>query len=179
MRCLPFLMLLACSGLGEFATSDGELYRGSVLGREDPLCETEPCSFIRRGFPAGLEIELDFDPGLSATRPGSMTSSETACGRFFSDDALLPITPMAHDELSLLEFPGARLQNYIFAVRPTEGPMENRDITAFLSLKDDGSVELRLLAGSGARACAPTDCDAFARGECDVFGVFPVEKEAR
>ncbi|MFK7999818.1 MAG: hypothetical protein AB8H86_09485 [Polyangiales bacterium] len=178
MRCLPLLLLLACSGLGEFATADDEIYRGAVLGAADPLCESEPCSIVRRGFPAGLQLELDFDPADSATRPGSITSSESACGRFFTGDPLLPVTPMAHDELSLFEFPGARLQNYIFAVRPTDGPMQNRDITAFLSLRDDGNIELRLLAGSGARACAPTDCDAFNRGDCDIFGVFLVEKEA-
>lgn len=175
MRCLPLLLLLACSGLGEFATAEGEIYRGSVLGAD---CESEPCSTVRRGFPASLQLELSFDPAASATRPGSITTSEGACGRFFSDDPLLPVTPLAHDELSLFEFPGARLQNYIFAVRPTDGPMQNRDVTAFLSLRDDGDIELRLLAGSGARACAPTDCDAFTRGDCDIFGVFRVEKEA-
>ncbi|MFT5358881.1 MAG: hypothetical protein ACI9KE_006122 [Polyangiales bacterium] len=175
MRCLPLLMLLACSGLGEFATAEDEIYRGTVLGREDP-------SFIRRGFPVGLELELSFDPGKSATLPGTITSNDDSiCGQFFQNDALLPITPMAHDALSLFEFPGARLQNYIFAVRPTDGPMQNRDIMAFLSLKDDGSIEVRLIAGSGGgiRDCMPTDCEAFARGECDVFGVFPAEKETR
>ena len=179
MRFLPLLMLFACSGLGEFATAEGEVYRGTVIGREDPLCENQPCSFIRRGFPAGLELELDFDPGESAVAPGSITSNESACGRFFLDDPLLPIAPMAHDELSLFEFPGARLQNYMFAVRPTDGPMQNRDLMAFISLKDDGNMEVRLVAGSGRRACGPDQCDAFSRGECDVFGVFPLTKEAR
>ncbi len=171
------LGMLGCDGLQDFATGPDEVYRGRALGTSEPLCPAEPCSFIRRGFPEGLEFEMTFDPIEAASAPGRISSGEGACGRFFDDDPLLPIAPLSHDDLSLYVFPGARLNNYIFAVAPRAGPLQGRDVMAFVSLHEDG-VEVRIIAGSGARACDPSDCDAFARGECDFFGVFKVQKES-
>ena len=175
MRLALVLMcsLTACSAFSEFTTGDNEVFRGTVLGQR---CTPEPCSFIRRGFPADLVMDMSFDAKRVATAPGTLTTSEGSCGQFFDGDALLPIAPLAHDDLSLFEFPGAKLQNYIFAIRPSAGPLAGRDITAFVSLRDDEGVELRLLAGGGEDECQPTDCDAFARNECSIFGVFRLEK---
>ena len=173
------LTLAACSTLSEFSTGDDEVFRGQVVGRAESDCPGEPCSFIRRGFPEDLDMELFFDPAEASSRPGTLRSDDAGCGRFFDGDALLPITPLSHDDLSLFEFPGARLQNYIFAVNPAAGPLAGRDVVVFVALRDNGDIGLRVMAGSGARLCDPTDCEAFARGECDVFGVFSMQKTLR
>ena len=169
---LLLLLLGGCPNLDEYATGPGEVFSGSILGTASAGCDRAPCSFVRRGFPEGLQLEMTFDPREAGANPGVLTSSMSTCGQFFRDDPLLPITPLAHDDLSLYEFPGARLRNYIFGVRPSAGPLQGRDITAFVSLIDTGAIEVRLLAGAGHRVCAPDDCDAFERGECDAFGIF-------
>ncbi|MEM7608330.1 MAG: hypothetical protein AAF411_23490 [Myxococcota bacterium] len=174
---LAVCTLTGCDGLDEFETREDEVFAGTIIGQREAGCTAEPCSFVRRGFPEDMAIELTFSPRNASSNPGTITSSEGPCGAFFNGDRLLPIAPLAHDDLSLFEFPGARLQNYIFAIEPAAGPLVGRDVMSVLSLREDGAIELRLLSGSGARVCEINDCDAFARGECDVFGVFDARKE--
>ena len=170
------MALVGCSTVDDYRTEADEVYRGQAIGRNEPGCTVEPCSFVRRGFPEGLSVDVAFAP-LDA-EPGRITSDEGACGRFFDGDPFQPITALAHDDLSLFEFPGARLKNYIYTVHPQSGPLAGRDLMTFVSLREDGSLEVRVIGGSGSNTCAPDDCEAFARGECDVFGIFPVTKES-
>ena len=59
---------------------------------------------------------------------------------------------------------GERLRNYIFVLRPTEGPLAGREPMAFVSLMGDGTIEVRILAGGG-------------RGPDDYFGFFRLARE--
>jgi hypothetical protein len=143
-------LLVGCSDLSSY---QGE-FRGLVVGTEDN-------SFVRRGFPAGTEIELAFDPALARANPGTITTSD---GRF-SRTPLLFIAPLEHDELSHYDFPGGRVQSYIFASRSRElDGQPARDCLVFLSLMQDDVIEVRIVAGAGDEAAG------------DLFGLFRLNR---
>ena len=178
---LVLIAALGCDTLGEFSTGDGEVYRGEIAGANDPLSCPDgiDCSFIRRGFPYGVTLDLTFDPELQYENPGSISTSGEDCGPTFSDTKLLPIPPLAHDQLGLYEFPGGgRIRNYMFVARPETGPLAGRDAMVFLSLIRGGNVEVRIVAGPGLVICDPADCAAIDSGQCDYFGVFALRREA-
>jgi hypothetical protein len=171
---------LGCDTLGEFQTGEGEVYRGNIIGVNDP--ENCPdgidCSFIRRGFPSGVTLELDFDPNQQYADPGMISTIGEECGPTFTDTPLLPIPSLAHDQLGLYEFPGGgRLRNYMFVLRPEDGPLSGRDAMVFLSLIRGGDVEVRIVAGPGLEICDPADCAAIDAGACDYFGVWRLGKQ--
>lgn len=184
-RFIAILLVVAacgCEGLEAFATTPDEVYRGTVSGAAQvdgcPAGVTD-CSFIRRGFPADTVLDLTFDPDLASSTPGTLTTAGEACGPTFDDTPLLPIVPLAHDQLSFYEFPGSgRERNYIFVARPTDGPLAGRDAMVFVSLIRGTNIEVRIIAGPGDFVCDPSDCGAMTAGSCDFFGVFRVAKEA-
>lgn len=144
---LPLLTLAAiagCDDLGGYATGEGEVYRGRVVGVEDP-------PVLRRGFAAETTLEMTFDPNQATSLeepPGRITTSDGA----LTDVALEPIVPLTHDVLSEYEIPvGGRVRNYMFVTRPEEGPLAGREPMVFVSLMTDGTVEVRIIAGGGSR----------------------------
>lgn len=160
MRCLaPLLLLLAlagCDDLSAYATGEGEVYRGGVVGVEDP-------PVLRRGFEAETTLEMTFDPTRAfrlGEPPGVLSTSDGALSRV----PLEPIVPLTHDVLSEYEIPsGGRVKNYLFVMRPTEGPLAGREPMVFVSLMTDGKLEVRIIAGGGTR-------------EGDYFGFFRLER---
>ena len=175
---LLFACLTACTDLSGYQLEEGQVFRGPVFRNDDVDCAPgEPCSFIRRGFIDGAELDVVFDPARAETNPGTLTTRGGLCDPVFTDEPLLPIVPLAHDPLSLYEIPGAgRVENFMFTIHPSRGPLAGRDAMAFLSLLRNGEMEVRIIAGAGRNDCAADDCDAFARGECDFFGVFTVRR---
>ena len=172
----------------DYASSDTTVWSGIVVGSESPDdCGTggeasgaRECSFILRGVSPGTVLELDLWETEMEGIAGTLTTQSEQCGARVFDGAELRVNdPLSHDALSQLTFPGnGRLMNTIYAVRPTTGPFAGRDVMAIVSLLRDERVEVRLMAGEGRR-CAPGDCDAFARGECDLFAVFRLRRGAR
>jgi len=161
MRCSVLLLLLGlvgCDDLGSYATGPDEAYRGIVVGVEDP-------PVLRRGFASSTELTMTFDPRRAsslANPPGTLTTSDGA----LTQVALEPIVPLTHDALSEYEIPiGARIRNYIFVLRPDEGPLAGREPFVFVSLMGDGMVEVRIVAGGGS---APGD----------YFGLFRLTRES-
>ena len=151
---------LGCDTLGEFSTGDADVYRGEIAGVNDPLnCpDGIDCSFIRRGFPSGVTLDLTFDPEQQYENPGTISTSGEDCGPTFTDTPLLPIPPLAHDQLGLYEFPGGgRIRNYMFVARPESGPLAGRDAMVFLSLLRGGRHR-------GAPGCRPRLGDLRSRG---------------
>lgn len=186
--CIFALMaLVGCDALGEFRTGEGEVYRGEIAGVYDPenCPDGVDCSFIRRGFPSGVILELTFDPEQQYENPGTISTTGEDCEPTFTDTPLLPIPPLAHDQLGLYEFPGGgRVRNYMFVARPVDGPLAGRDAMVFLSLIRGGDIEVRILAGPGNDAdlleiCdrSPADCDEIMSVRCDYFGVFALRRE--
>ncbi len=143
LSLLPVALVAAgCTDLGGYATLPGETYRGTVLGVEES-------TVLLRGFEVGAEMRLSFDPRLATSLdepPGIVTTSDGA----LTDVPLEPIVPLAHDALSEYEIPaGGRIRNYIFVVRPSDGPLAGREPFVFLSLMNDGTIEVRVIAGGG------------------------------
>ena len=60
---------------------------------------------------------------------------------------------------------------------PTFALSEGGAVVAFVSLMQNEKLEVRLLAGSGARVCEPSTCAPYALGQCDFYGVFTLELE--
>ncbi len=171
---------VGCDSLGEFNTGEDEIYTGLIAGVDDP--ENCPggidCSFIRRGFPYGAELDLRFDPFGVYDDPGTISTRGENCGATFDNTLLLPIPPLQHDQLGLYEFPGGgRLRNYMFVARPESGPLAGRDAMVFLSLIRGGSIEVRIVAGPGLVLCDPSDCAELDAGGCDFFGFFSLERQ--
>lgn len=164
---------LACSTRGDFVTN-GNPFEGTISGAPTPSCTTEPCSFIRRGFAADTNLALELD--LNAEIPGSMTATGSDCGTYFSDTVFTRIEPLQHDNLSAYTFPGATVENFIYDVVATGGILEGQRMMAFLSLHRSG-VELRLVSGSGERACDPSDCAALIAGQCDLYALFRLDRD--
>lgn len=190
-RALTLLIALAGSGCTELGEYRGD-YSGDVLGGVACAEDDEPCSFIRRGFRGATTLRLDgFDPTIldyddaTGTGPGRLTTDDEHCGAGTAtlvDEPLRPVPALSHDALSQLEVPGSsRLRTYVYALEPSRGPLAGRDAMVFLTLLEEGDVEVRILAGDGAETdCAalpltpapPADCDLRSRQECDFFGVF-------
>ncbi len=156
------ISVMGCEDLSRFATDGESVFRGAVIGSESD-------SFIRRGFTPGTRMELRFDPQISAVpQPGTITTSPdpVTSERVFDETPLESIAALQHDSLSQYDFPGGgRVQNYIYLARPSHGPLAGRDVMVFLSLLEDGSIELRVIAGTGDDA------------RRDHFGIFRLRKE--
>lgn len=161
MLVLAAACATGCSDLSATAGS----YTGRIVGTDDE-CEPPgmPCSFIRRGFPAGTGLTVRFAPPGSDGSAGTITTSPDYDA--FLETPLLVIAPLEHDQLSLYDFPGGgRIQNYIFATRPTAGALAGHRPLVFVSLMDADRMEVRIISGSGDEA------------EGDHFGLFRLEKQ--
>ncbi len=168
------LLATACDDLDDYRATGGpggQVFRGTVIGGVGECPPATPdCSFIRVGFPPGTELILTFDPvraQSSSPPPGTLTTTD-ACMLEPSFDAipLEPIAQLSHDLLSQYEFPGGgRVRNYLFVAHATTGCLVGRDAMVFLSLMDDGTIEVRIVVGAGIEA----------RG--DRFGVFVTTRQ--
>ncbi len=126
----------ACSDLSDY---DGT-WQGTVVGDARP-------EFLLSGFPPGTGLTIrDFAPSPGSA-PGFLTTEGYDA---FDDTPLEVIEPLKHDQLSQYDFPGqGRVQNYIYASRPTTGPIAGRDAMVFISLIDDDTLEARIIVGDG------------------------------
>jgi hypothetical protein len=183
------LLLAACPSYSDFVTEGDEVWSGVVVGSEAPeSCDSDgtdgeggpACSFVLRGLVPGSILDLRLSEQEQNGIAGSITIQDDICGSpALSETELRVIEPLEHDGLSLLDFPGqGRIRNTIYAVRPEAGPYAGRDVLAVVSLLREQRVEVRLLSGEGRR-CAPSDCDAFSAGLCDLFGIFRLRRENR
>jgi len=163
-------LISGCTEIGGYATDPDQEYVGEVAGSEEDM------SFLRRGFRQGTVLHMTFDP-LGPT-PGTLTTSDDPCS-IFTGATLEVVTPLAHDQLSLYDFPGGgRLRNFIYAVDVATGPLAGRNALAFVSLMDDKKIEVRIIAGAGQEECTAADCSMTATGNpCDFFGLFKMRRE--
>jgi hypothetical protein len=187
--------LAGCDDLDQFKTSGGQRFRGEVVGSDSMQGDS---SFIRQGFTSHTQMELSFDPALAGLSPndedggvggrvgpGKLTTylcpkGARSCAKSertpapFDGAPLLAIENLAHDALSEYSFPGGgRIRNYIFGARfqstmPT-GPVQ-RYAMVFLSLMENGAIEVRVLAPSVLAADGKTDALP------PLFGVFVLER---
>lgn len=159
---LAVVLLAGCETMARFHTDPHSVFHGTITGNDSD-------SFIRRGFPPGTTLDLTFDPDMTqGPVPGAISAIAPDGTAYFAATELRVIESLEHDPLSQYDFPGTgRTRNYIYDARPDAGPLAGRDVMAFVSLMDDGSIEVRLVSGTGDEA----------RG--DVFGLFHLVRMAR
>jgi hypothetical protein len=162
-----------CTDLNDFRGS----YSGVVVGgidEDDPDCvDPAGCSFIRRGFPAGMTLDLTgFVPPPAVEEIGTLTSTgyDSTGTEAFAGAPLRLMPVLEHDQLSLYDFPGAvRVRNYIFVTQSDPmGPLGGENVMVFVSLINEDEVEVRLLAGEREREPEP-DID-------EHFGLFRMKR---
>lgn len=150
---LASLAAFGCTDLNDFRGS----YSGVVVGgidEDDPDCmDPAGCSFIRRGFPAGMTLGLTgFVPPPAVEEIGTLTSTgyDSTGTEAFTDAQLRLMPVLEHDQLSLYDFPGAvRVRNYIFVTQSHPmGPLQGENVMVFVSLINEDEIEVRLLAGA-------------------------------
>lgn len=161
------LARLAFLALALGACGDLERYEGSFSGQV--VGGPRDQSFIRRGFPPDARLVLDFHPGAAATQPGTITTEGTD---LFDHAALQPIAPLAHDLLSQYDFPEGRVASFIFTSLIDGGEFRGQWATVFVSLLQDGAIEVRVLYGrlSGSDTGQGETPPGF-------FGLFQLRKE--
>jgi hypothetical protein len=165
------LFAIGCDDLSEFKTAPGQVFRGEVIGSDS---DPNASSFIRKGFASHTQLELRYDPssneviepgdaGANGRKRGpgrvdtyTCPSGQASCDASdhtpgpFNDTPLQAIDSLAHDPLSQYTFPGGgRLRNDIVGARfssSTEQGDVGRDALLFISLMDNGRIEVRAVA---------------------------------
>jgi hypothetical protein len=160
---------LGCTNLDRFTTGPGEAYCGAItIGAP-----------FREGLSPRVQMRLTLDASAldGPSAPGTLSTFEAAAlgqaeERTFTDAALRPMAPLAHDAMSHLEFGDGRERNAVFAVSPTDEAAEA--MLAVVSLKSDDTVEVRLLRpGMAASTTAPTPA-----GRRPIFGLFSLTRQS-
>ena len=180
--------IAGCDPIDDFRTAPGEVFSGEVIGSD----HDGGVSFIRSGFPARTRMELIFDVEHASSRvdpSGAAGGLRTfVCKRDvdpcpdgdrepgqLDGSPLLRVPNLTHDALSQYDFPGGgRLRNYMFGVRfaaTAESPAPTRDGMVFLSLMENGKIEVRVIAQSLLAADG-------SEAEPPLFGVFSLERRA-
>ena len=146
--------LLGCEDPDAFTTSPGECYAGEIVGAD----------FVREGFPDGIRAYLTLDAANLARGLGDAGRVWTGDGRF-DGAAVSQMKELAHDSLSLFQFPGGRVRNYMAHATAVDGA----PAMLVISLMEDEGVELRVLRPpvAGAPELDP------------LFGVFRLDIDSR
>jgi hypothetical protein len=158
---------MGCRSVSRFS-SNGDHFEGDVVKG----------SFVRSGVGDDAKMCLLLDAGHLQDAPGTFSTSD---GRF-KDAPLRPIPQIWHDPLSTMTFGDGRTQNLVYVASPspaasssdaaTASPGDAQDAMVFLSLMDDGSLEVRLVRGAPvADSGAPMPSVA-----SPMFGVFTLAR---
>lgn len=159
---------IGCNDLDRFSTGPDEAYCGSItLG-----------SAFRTGLSPRVQMRLRLDataldgdgsPGTLSTYEGPDATHPER--RLLDEAPLRPIHGLSHDPLSQLEFGDGRERNAIFAVSPAEAEAEG--LLAVISLRADGSVEVRLIRPG----VEPTGDEPPPSTRLPIFGLFPLTRQ--
>ncbi len=151
---------VGCKSVTRFSSKDGDHYEGDVVKG----------SFVRAGVADDAKMCLLLDAGHLQDAPGTFSTSD---GRF-KNAQLRPIPQIWHDPLSTMTFGEGRTQNLVYVASPSaaDAGADAQDVMVFLSLMDDGSLEVRLVRGAPvADSGAPMPAAA-----SPMFGVFTLER---
>ena len=170
------LTATGCKSVSRFSSKDGDHYEGDVVKG----------SFVRAGVTDDAKMCLLLDAGHLQDAPGTFSTSD---GRF-KNAQLRPIPQIWHDPLSTMTFGEGRTQNLVYVASPSAVPSaadagatgpsptpaelaaEAQDVMVFVSLMDDGSLEVRLVRGAPvADSGAPMPSAA-----SPMFGVFTLDR---
>jgi hypothetical protein len=154
--------ILGCRDVSRFSSKAGDHFEGDVVKG----------SFVRAGLGDDAKMCLLLDAGHLQDAPGMFSMSD---GRF-KDALLRPIPQIWHDPLSTMTFGSGRSQNLVYVASPSTladaAPNETQDVMVFVSLMDEGGLEVRLVRGApGTDAGAPGPSTA-----SPMFGVFTLNR---
>lgn len=154
---------MGCKNVSRFSSRDGDHFEGTVVQG----------SFVRAGVADDAKMCLLLDAGHLQDAPGTFSTSD---GRF-KDAQLRPIPQIWHDPLSTMAFGEGRSQNLVYVASPTASPAtaaptDAQDVMVFLSLMDEGGLEVRLVRGAPV-ADSGTPLPAAAS---PMFGVFTLDR---
>jgi hypothetical protein len=149
-----------CDDLDRFSTRPSEAYCGAIT----------LASAFRMGLSPRVQMRLSLDASKldDGEPPGKLWTFEAETEgkperRLLDGADLRPISPLAHDPLSHFEMGEGRERNAIYAVSPSEPSAEG--FFAFLSLRSDSGVEVRLMR-------AGSDAAQVEEGRRPIFGMF-------
>jgi hypothetical protein len=122
-----------------------------------------------------MRMSFDADAVAVGRSPGTLTTydggAEASQQRLVDGCTLRPIAPVSHDALADLDLGDGRDLNYIYALTPADPEAES--LLAFVTLREDDTVEVRLLrpgvAPQGAASVAPT--------QRQLFGLFVLQRQ--
>jgi len=156
------ILCAACTDVGSFSTEVGECYRGTI----------EDASFVRAGFETGVKLSLTLDTDALADGRGSAGVLWTSDG-IFDDATISQMEQLAHDSLSLFQFPQGRIRNYLLYVPASDGA----PATVVISLMENEEVEVRIMRPK-IDLCEEGDEDCDNSGSPPaLFGVFKLLRE--
>ncbi|MCP4599626.1 MAG: hypothetical protein GY847_03645 [Proteobacteria bacterium] len=149
LRLVPALVFEgACTNIGDYSTGHGECYEGSIVRAE----------YVRsEAFDPEVRLELTLD--ANSLGQGKEGATITTNDGTFDRAPVSQMTQLAHDSLSLLQFPGGRVRNYLAHASPSNGS----PATIVISLMENDEVEVRILRPD----LMPDDSD-----DSSLFGVF-------
>ncbi|MEA2746022.1 MAG: hypothetical protein QOI41_165 [Myxococcales bacterium] len=160
LAVLPTVM--GCRDVSRYSSKDGDHFEGDVVKG----------SFVRAGVAEDAKMCLVLDAGHLQDGPGTFSTSD---GRF-KDARIRPIPQIWHDPLSTLTFGEGRSQNLVYVASPspstTATASDLQDVMVFLSLMDNGALEVRLVRGAPV-SDAGTPAPAIAS---PLFGVFTLDR---
>lgn len=154
-------VVLGCTSVGDYSTDTGECYEGGIVAadylRSNAFAEDVKLTLTLEADRLGrcdIGSSAD-DAGPDICREGARISTHDSPPTF--QNALVrPYKQLSHDALSLLQFPGGRVRNYLAYASPELGP----PAMVVISLMENDEVEVRIL-----RAPGETEAPA-------LFGVF-------
>ncbi len=138
----------ACTNVGEYSTAPGECYVGKIVNSD----------FVRSDT-LNPDIELIMTLDADALGRGEEGATFTTSDGIFHNTPVRQMTELAHDSLSLLQFPGGRVRNYLAHASPTTGS----PATIVISLMENNEIEVRVLR---------PDLDPDDGEDTALFGVF-------
>jgi len=140
LALLGALSVISCHNLDGFTSKPGEAYCGAL-----PSQPEFQDGFVKTGSPPNLEPALRLDTSRLTSRPGSLSSSDSASGlcapqALFEDAPLRAIPEVDHDVLSTLRFGEGHEHDFFAWVDSTcQGTL-----LSVVSLMKNNQVEMRL-----------------------------------
>ncbi len=132
--CIFFLVsaatLGACTNVGDFSTIEDECYEGQIVGVQYVRSKTLDAETV-------MTMTLDSD----ALGQGNEGATITTDDGTFNNSKVSQMEQLTHDSLSMLQFPGGRVRNYLAYTQPTIGP----PATIIISLMENDEVEVRVM----------------------------------
>lgn len=149
---------MGCKSVTRFSSNEGDHFEGDVVKG----------SFVRAGVAEDARMCVILDANHLQDSPGTLSTSD---GRF-KGSPLRPIPQIWHDPLSTMSFGNGRVQNLVYVATPTAPAGDTQDVMVFMSLMDEGGIEVRLVRGA-----PQVDGGPIAQGQASpMFGIFTLDR---